>query len=140
MAWQYVEPLGVKDIPTLLARFKTMFARLSQLAKCYEQVGTLVYGTTVQVPGDLSRQLLITVTNSTNFTIANPTRPREGVELVFDIHNDTAGAIGTISWGSEYERAGAMTNPGAGTHRLIAFYRTKDGTWRELYRSSANVS
>jgi hypothetical protein len=137
--WQYVEPLGVKDIPTLLARFKAQFARLSQQVKAYELPVALTYGTTVQVPGEYSRQLLITATNGVGFTIANPTRPREGVELVFDVFNNSGGVLGAITWGSEYQLAGAMTNPANTKHRLIAFYRTRDFKWRELYRSVADI-
>jgi hypothetical protein len=138
--WQYVEPLGVKDVPSLLARFKVQFARLSQQVKAYEPVPTLTYGTTVQVPGELTRQLLLEVTDGVAFTIAAPTRPREGVEIVLDIYNNSGGAMGAITWNTAFKLAAAFTNPANTKHRLIAFYRAKDSVWRELYRSTADLS
>jgi hypothetical protein len=142
MAWASPAVLlqQTRSLESLRERLTDALGRLSNLVRCYEPVGALVYGTSILPGGDLSRQQLIEVTNGTAFTIENPRSPREGVEIVLDIYNNSGGAMGAITWGSEYEMAGAMTNPATGTHRLIAFYRTKDGAWRELYRSSANVS
>jgi hypothetical protein len=139
MPWQYVDPLGVSTVQDLMQRYKVLFARLGQQAKCYEQVPSLTYGTSIKVAGELDRVALLEVTNAVAFTIENPTRPREGAQIVLDIYNNSGGVMGAITWGSEYQLAGAMTNPANTKHRLIAFYRAKDAKWRELYRSVADI-
>lgn len=139
MAWTWTRPATESSVGQLATYVSDALARLSQMVKCYERIGVLTYGTTVQVGGNLSRVQLITVTDASNFTVANPTSPREGAEIVLDVFNNTAGAIGVVTMGSEYELAGAFTNPGAGKHRLYAFYRTNTAKWRELYRSAADI-
>lgn len=144
MPWQYVDPLSGKDLPTVLGHFKRIFARLSQLVKCYEVVPTLVYGTIVIPSGALEQIQLIAVTNGVAFQVANPLLPREGVEITLDFWNNTAGAMGAVTFGAEFQLAGAFVAPAAGKHRLYSFYRTgrAEATaqkWREKTRSPADI-
>lgn len=141
MSWAFsIQRLrGITVLSQLVQILGLELPRLSRLVRCYEPVGPLTYGTTVQVGGDVARVQLITVTNATAFTIANPRSPREGAEITLDVFNNTAGAIGAITFGTEYQTAGAFVNPAAGKHRLIAFYRSVDSKWRETWRGAADI-
>lgn len=130
---------GVNTVDGLRRTLGTHLSRLSRLVRTYEQTGTLVYGATVRSSGEISRHLLVTITNATAFTLANPINPREGVELTYDFFNNTAGAIGAVTFGSEFELAGAFVPPGAGKHRLYSFIRTNLFTWRETRRSPKDL-
>lgn len=114
----------VQNLSGLVDVLSGQLSKLAQVVKCYERVAALPYGPLIQVPGELTRVCYLRVTNNSNFTIQNPTRPREGVQLTLDIHNDSAGAMGTITWGSEYNFATAWVNPGAGARTIVTFYRS----------------
>lgn len=113
----------VQSLTDLARKLQADLARLQQQVKCYERVAALPYGPLVQVPGELSRICYLRVTNTAALTIQNPTRPREGVQLTLDIHNDSGGAMGVITWGSEYTFATPWVNPAAGARAIITFYR-----------------
>jgi hypothetical protein len=130
---------GVTDLQTLVQKVGTHLSRLSRLVRTYEQTAILAYGTTVRSSGELSRVLLITVTNGTAFTLANPIDPREGIELTYDFFNNTAGAMGAVTFGTEFQLAGAFVAPGAGKHRLYSFVRMNTAIWRETGRSPADI-
>lgn len=75
-------------------------------------------------------------------TIGAPTNPLtaqpQSQEIVFDILNNTAGAI-TTTWNAAYVLAKAWVDPGAGERRLIRFIY--DGTsWVEASRTSAALT
>lgn len=81
----------------------------------------------------------VRVTNGGAFTINAPSNPEQGQELLFDIYNNSGGAMGAITWNAVFKLAGAFTNPGNGNHRMIRF--VYDGTgpaWRETFRSAAD--
>jgi hypothetical protein len=139
MPWSWTRPATNLSVGALAGFLSDQLQKLQRLVQCYEPVAVLTYGTTVQVGGELSRIQLITVTDAVNFTIANPRTPREGAEIVLDIFNNTAGVIGTITFGSEYQTAGAFVKPAAGKHKLIAFYRARDSKWRETWRGAADI-
>lgn len=135
---------GVKTVTELVQKLGIHLARLSRLVVTYEPVATLVYGTTVRPDGSTTRVQLIPVTNGTAFTVANPTKSRDGVEITLDFWNNTAGVMGAVTLGSEYETAGAFVAPGAGNHRIYSFYRTGAAEaaapkWRETGRSPADI-
>jgi hypothetical protein len=98
--------------------------RLSQLVQCYERVGILTYGPNVRVPGELDRILYLRVTNGAAFTIENPERPREGVVLHFHIFNDSGGAMGPVTWGSEYTLVSPFVAPGPGDSVVVTYFRS----------------
>lgn len=129
---------------TTFNRLKTVLAeelgRIARNVRMYEPMVVLNFGTTVRPTGHLSRALLVPVSTTVGFLIANPEKPREGVELILDIHNQTAGAMGAITWDNQYVLGSAFTNPAAGKHRLIVFYRSGDGLWRERTRSQNDLN
>lgn len=99
---------------------------------------SLTYGTTIAV--DQRAQInRITVTNNTAFTISNPTGTRQsGQFITFDVYNNSGGAMGAITWSSQFKLAGAFTNPATGQHRTITFWY--DGTnWYEMNRAAADI-
>ena len=68
-------------------------------------------------------------------TIAAPTNPRQGQEIVITVWNNTAGAI-TTTWNATYHMA-AWTDAAAGKQRVIRFMY--DGAnWNELGRTTAD--
>lgn len=73
---------------------------------------------------------LFTVTTASGFTIVNPTNKVTGKILTFRILNSSGGAMGTITWGSDFNFGGhTWTNPANGFSRSITFWC--DGTkWR----------
>ena len=140
MPWTFELPVGVTDLPKAMTALATTFKKLQQVVVCYERVAPLTYGTVVRSSGEVSRVCLVTVTNGTAFQIANPTSPREGVELTYDVFNSSGGTMGAVSFGSEFVTTGAFTVPANGKHRLITFYRAKDNKWRERFRTAADAS
>lgn len=136
--WTFIVPTAT-TLPKIMDQLKTQFTSLAQKVACYERVASLTYGTTVRPSGEVSRVAMIRVTNTSGFTVANPTSPREGVELTFDIWNDSGGTMGTITWGSEFALTATFTNPANGKHRIIGFYRRTDAKWGEIRRSSNDM-
>ena len=82
----------------------------------------------------------MTVSNNTPFTIADPERPREGAVITLDIRNNSGGAMGAVTFGDTYALQGAFTAPANAKHRLITFYRSPDGKWREMSRSANDLN
>lgn len=85
-----------------------------------------------------------TINTSANFTIGYPTNSGSqrigplagGFELTFWIFNNTAGALGTITWEAPYKLAGPFVNPGPGKKRSISFvYDSGTAEWLEVSRS-----
>jgi hypothetical protein len=102
-------------------------------------VVALTYGTTVSPNAATGRAFQIDVTNTTGFTIANPVAPLKGTRISFDIRNRSGGAMGTVTWGSDFNLAGAFTNPAASKHRTITFLY--DGvSWVEQSRAAADLA
>lgn len=98
---------------------------------------TLAYGATVTWNGESATLGLLTVTNSSAFTIAVPTTSWPGREVTYIIQNNSGGALGTITWASGFDLAGAFVNPANGARRVIKF--VYDGAaWREVSRTSAD--
>jgi hypothetical protein len=103
-----------------------------------QSMRTLTYGTTVNTSASGGSAFKLTVTNTTPFTMANPTNSRVGQEIIYDIINASGGTMGAITWGSAFKLAGAFTNPTNGLRRTISFYY--DGTnWVETSRAAANI-
>lgn len=98
-------------------------ADLVQRVQTYERVVSLPYGPVVRPSGDLSRTHEIVVTDGNPFTVENPSNSREGVEISLDVYNATTGAMGTVTFGDDYEFAGTFDAPGAGERRIYRFYR-----------------
>ena len=138
-AWIRTALQQVRDVAALVKLLAIELPRLAQSVVTYERVARLTYGATVRPSGQLSRVSLVSVTTTAVWTMANPTEPREGVELTFDIYNGSGGTMGAVTWSSEYELGSAFVNPAVGKHRLIGFIRMPDKVWREFRRSANDV-
>lgn len=100
----------------------------------------LTYGATIATDASLSNDYTIDVTNGTAFTISNPTSTSTGQRLTYSIKNNSGGAMGAITWGSEFKLAGAFTNPANGNRRTITFCRETATEWVERARSMADIA
>lgn len=81
----------------------------------------------------------IVVTDDIGFTISNPINGSySGLALTFVILNDSGGAMGTITWGSDFKLGGAFTNPASGRYRLITFRRF-GSYWLEESRTGSDI-
>lgn len=60
------------------------------------------------------------VNDATGFTIPNPIEAALGAQLTIEVHNNTAGALGTITWGAAYDAA-LWVSPAAGERSSITF-------------------
>ena len=100
----------------------------------------LTYGTTISTDAALNDDFTINVTNNTAFTISNPTNAIIGDLLTYSIKNTSGGAMGAITWGSEFKMAGAFTNPANNTRRTITFHRETSTEWVERSRAAADIA
>lgn len=100
--------------------------------------GNLAYAASMTPDNTQGALLVITVTDANAMTINAP-----GIamgQLTFEIFNNTAGAMGAITWNAIYELAGAFTNPAAGKRRTITFqYDGIYGKWIETGRVQADI-
>jgi hypothetical protein len=95
----------------------------------------LTYGATVNINAFLGGRFYLPITNGSAFTIANPTNPTTGQEITIAMKNNTAGAAGPVSWGSNFTLVNStFMGPPAGEFRTITFYYDNP-TWVEIARS-----
>lgn len=99
----------------------------------------LTYGTTVVID-PMTRYYRLVVTNGVGFTMQNPTAANsmDGQELIFEIVNNSGGAMGAITWDTQFSLAGAFVNPATGKRRTIHFMRY-GSNWREISRAAADI-
>jgi hypothetical protein len=116
---------------------------LAQIGNRIVQTGALgfyleypTYGTTIAINASASNNFVIIVTNSTGFTIANPTNSSSQY-ISIKITNTSGGAMGTVTWGSNY-RLSAWTNPANTYSRTIDFVYN-GAVWVEKSRTPADV-
>ena len=94
----------------------------------YIQAST--YGATVPIDAGNGQYTVITATNSTPFTISNPTSPAAGMTMMIQVKNASGAALGAITWDTLYKMA-VFTKPANGFRRTVTFLY--DGTvWVEL--------
>lgn len=105
-----------------------------------EAVETLTYGPSITPNMNAGQHKRIVVTDGVAFTIANPIAASVGQRLTLSILNSSGGAMGAITWGSEFEMAGAFTNPSNGTRRTITFLRETSTEWVEQGRALADIA
>jgi len=96
------------------------------------------YGVTVAPDLGDGNYAIVTVTDANAFTISTPTSRTAGREFIVEVFNNTAGAIGAITWGATYKLAGAFTNPLAGKRRTITF-RDNGTNLVEVSRAAADI-
>jgi hypothetical protein len=83
----------------------------------------LSYGTTVNVDASQSNYQTLSVTNGSPFTIANPADGLSGQHLTISIKNNSGGAMGAITLGSEFKLDGVLTGPANGKWKHIVVTR-----------------
>jgi hypothetical protein len=100
---------------------------------------TPTYGASVTIDSQLGNEFVITATNGTAFTVANPTtaNANTGQCIIIRIRNTSGGALGVLTWDTLYKLA-AWTSPANGNSRANSF--CFDGTnWIQTYVSAADV-
>jgi len=95
-----------------------------------------------------SGEFIIPVTNGTAFTINNPVNATggnqypKGAKLVVTFVNTSGGAMGAITWGSNFKLA-AFTGPATTKNTSITFTNASvygsANIWREVSRTAADV-
>lgn len=98
----------------------------------------LAYSATIATDANLGELFTIAATDTSAYTISNPTSACAGMKITYDIKNSSGGSMGTITWGNKFLLAGAFTNPANTKRRTISFYY--DGTnWVETNRAAADI-
>lgn len=95
-----------------------------------------------------SGEFIIPVTNGTAFTINNPVNGTggnqypKGAKLVVTFVNTSGGAMGAITWGTNFKLA-AFTGPATAKNQSITFTNASvygsANVWREVSRTAADV-
>lgn len=98
---------------------------------------TETYGTTVTIDARLGNERIVTVTNTTAWTMAAPTNPTTGQYLEITVRNTSGGVAGAITWNTAFKMT-AFTNPANGFSRTIVF-RYNGTNWVEKGRTAADV-
>lgn len=115
--------------------------RAGDLQPLRSSLTTLTYGTTVTTDASKGSWQKVTATNTTAFTIANPSNfpgTAQSQELTIEVVNSSGGAMGTITWGTNYTLVGgAFTNPATGKARWIKF-AWNGSKWIEIARAGAD--
>lgn len=103
-------------------------------------VAAPTYGVTVTLDGWVAQEYVITVTDTSAFTVAAPVHTYSGREITVDVVNSSGGSMGVITWNAVFKLAGAFTNPANGLRRTITFYwNNTAGKWIERSRASADI-
>jgi hypothetical protein len=112
---------------------------LNQAGSRGDSLTALTYGATVNTNAAAGSKFKITATNGTAFTIANPTNPVAGMELVYTILNSSGGAMGAVTWGAAFKLdATGFVNPANTKQKTIRFMY--DGTnWIQVGATSADI-
>jgi hypothetical protein len=98
----------------------------------------LPYSAAMATNASLSPYFTIVATDTSAFTISNPTNPLSGQLITYDIKNSSGGVMGVVTWGAAFLLAGAFTNPANTKRRTISF--RYDGTnWVETARAAADI-
>ncbi len=126
------------DFPTAT---HAALAELLNVWKLAQAQSALVYSTSITPVARVARWYVITVTNTTAFTIQAPSnvpKTSEEQDLEFTIRNSSGGVMGSITWNSIYHLAGTFTNPANGYSRSIRF-RWSGGVYVEMSRTMGDV-
>src|SRR4029078_10916050 len=82
---------------------------------------TLSFGSSI-TPADGGGPQIIDASSGIAFTINAVVTPVAGQVMIFDIRNNSGGALGTITWNAVFKLAGVFTNPANTKRRTITFY------------------
>ncbi len=98
---------------------------------------TIAYSASMTPDASAAPVQVITVTNTTAFTINAPTRPTAGNAFTLQIKNSSGGVMGVITWSVVFARS-AWTNPANGQNRSITF--AYDGVfWVQISQTGADI-
>ena len=97
-----------------------------------------IYGATVNIDLNGGNNYVVTVTNGTAFTMAQPTNDKLGQKWTLTIVNSSGGAMGVITWNAAFKMS-AWTNPANGQNRSITFETVAASFQREVSRTPADV-
>lgn len=96
------------------------------------------YGASVAIDAVVANEHVITATNGTAFTIANPLYAvQAGQRITIKVKNASGGVLGAVTWGTAFKLA-AWTSPANGFSRSIDF-RYDGANWVEVSRTPADV-
>jgi hypothetical protein len=100
---------------------------------------TPTYATTVTINRAGAQRHVITVTDTSNFTISAPTGTHAtNSPLWITIKNSSGGAVGTITWNAAFKMA-TFTNAADGFNRSILFL-WNGSNWLEQVKTPADVA
>ncbi len=99
----------------------------------------LTYGATVTNNAALGSYMTLAVTDGNAFTIAAPSTAANGMEIVFEIYNNSGGAMGVVTWNATFHLDGSFANPANGKRRVIRF--VYNGTaWYQSSPATADMT
>lgn len=81
------------------------------------------------------RHFKMTVSDANALTMNRPADGQNGCRITFDIFNGSGGAMGVITWATEYVFLTAWVNPANGTRATVTFYKAGsalDSNWIQL--------
>ena len=104
----------------------------------YAPLLALTYSTSIDTNASQANVFQIVISDGVAFTIENPTSGKQGQNITYDIRNSSGGAMGVLTWASDFKLAGAFTNP-ADTKRRTITYFYDDANWVELNRATADI-
>jgi hypothetical protein len=117
---------------------------VNQLGSRRDPFLVLLYDTTITMDMAKSNAFTVTSTNGAGFQINNPLHATEGQLVTLTIVNSSGGALGTITWDTQFKLAGGtFTSPATGYCRTITF-RAVDVGWAdklvEVTRSAGDTA
>ena len=101
-------------------------------------VTTLAYANKISTDAAAANYFTIAVTDRNPFTIQDPARPIPGQQIIYEIRNNSGGAMGDITWGPAFQLAGPLMGPASQRRRTISFYYN-GATWIETARAAADI-
>jgi hypothetical protein len=122
-------------LPT--AAYGNSLQSIVEFNESLNRVGVLTDAATVAVDASLARYFTLAAAGSR--TIGSPTNSIIGMQRIFEILNNTGGAI-TTTWAGNYTLAGgAWVDPAAGKRRKITFTCVNGTNWFEDSRLAADL-
>jgi hypothetical protein len=138
---EYANPIGGSPAKHQLLdpRFPARLANELQVAgRVASAITTPAYGARISTDAAAGNYFAIAVTDGKPFTIQDPAKPIPGQQIVYDIRNNSVGAMGDITWGAAFQLAGPFIKPASERRRTISFY-CDGAAWIEIARATADI-
>lgn len=116
--WASPGAIGATTPSTIVGT--TVYAPLVSGDKMVSNMLWPTYGPTIVIDAGTAVSFRIAATNATNFVIGNPTGLTYGQQITIMVRNESAGALGTITWDTLYKMA-TFTKPTPGKTRSVTF-------------------